>query len=171
MTRIILIGYMGAGKSTLGKHLAIKLGIPFIDSDKRIEEQEGLSIKEIFDQKGESYFRMKEVELINTLFTEKEFVLSTGGGLPCFNGLMDELNSLGNTIYLQHKNELLFGRLRSNNSKRPLLAELNDDELRAYIASKIEEREIYYTKAQIILKKEDQTRDEIIRRLNLLQKN
>lgn len=171
MIRIILIGYMGAGKSTLGKHLAIKLGVPFIDSDKRIEEQEGQSINEIFDQKGEDYFRTKEAELIKALFSKKEFVLSTGGGLPCFNGLMDELNALGTTIYLQHKPELLFGRLRANNSKRPLLAELDDNELRAYVKSKIAEREIYYTKAQMILKKEEQTRDEIIRRLDLHQKN
>lgn len=171
MTRIILIGYMGAGKSTLGKQLSKKLGIPFIDSDLRIEELEGKSIEEIFDQKGESYFRTKEAELIHALFAENEFVLSTGGGLPCFNGLMDKLNTLGTTIYLQHKPELLFGRLRVNNSKRPLIAKLNDNELRAYINSKITEREIYYTKAQIILNKEEQTRDEIIRRLRLHQKN
>lgn len=162
---------MGAGKSTLGKQVAKKLGIPFIDSDLSIEEQEGQSIKEIFDQKGESYFRMKEAELIKALYSEKEFVLSTGGGLPCFNNLMDELNKLGSTIYLQHKAELLFGRLRANNSKRPLLAEMNENELRSFITSRMEEREIYYLKAQIILKKEEQTRDEIIRRLHLHQKN
>jgi shikimate kinase len=102
---------MGAGKSTIGKSLASHLGIPFIDSDHEIEHQVGKSIPEIFETQGEAEFRELETQFIQNLSRSESYVLSTGGGLPCFNDNVLFLNNLGVTIYLNNSSEILAKRI------------------------------------------------------------
>jgi shikimate kinase len=162
---------MGAGKSKLGKKLAVKLNIPFFDSDSLIEEIEKLSIDQLFKSKGEAYFRMMEKKVIDDFQTKDDFVLSVGGGLPCQGNLMNDLNHLGTTIYLKHSSGILHQRLRNNKLNRPLLLDLSDEEMKAFIENKLAEREAFYMKSKLVLKTEDQSVNEIIRQYHLLQKN
>jgi shikimate kinase len=162
MQRIILIGFMGCGKSTLGKKIARKLNVPFIDADSAIEKQHHLSIGEIFGKYGESGFREMETEFIKDLDDREAFVLATGGGMPCFDQNMKLLNRLGTTFYLDRSAKELANRLKNAKSKRPLLEGLNDKELLEFIEIKLTERDEYYKQSQIILNREDQNPDQII---------
>jgi len=166
MVRIILIGYMGAGKTTLGKELAEKLGIPFIDSDTEIERKEGKTVSQIFESKGESYFRNLEAEFITELKNENDFVLATGGGMPCFNHQMEDLNKLGTTVYLKTSLETMVHRLREDAESRPLIAKLNPSELLAFIKQNLEQRENIYLDAQLILEEKDQSVESLIHLLH-----
>lgn len=171
MTRIILVGFMGAGKSKLGKGLARKLNIPFFDTDEMIEEIEQMSIEQLFRSKGEAYFRGLEKQVIEEMKVRTEFVLSVGGGLPCYGNLIDELNALGTTIYLKHSPGILQQRLRNNKQNRPLLINLSDEEMSEFITNKLKEREMYYLKSQLVLKTEEQSTNKIIHHLHLHQKS
>jgi shikimate kinase len=172
MERIILIGFMGAGKTTLGKAIAESQKIPFFDTDALIEQNTSSSISSIFLKYGESYFRHLEKNILENLPNNSSYVVAVGGGLPCFNDLMDVLNSLGTTIYLKHDIATLTKRLSNESVKRPLLAEKSGDTLISYIEEKVAEREIFYCRAKLILKEAEQTPEYIIRQLNLLhQKN
>jgi len=168
MERIILIGFMGAGKTTLGKALADVLTIPFFDTDELIVNRKKSSISSIFLNYGESYFRNLEKETVDQLPKNSSYILAVGGGLPCFNNLMDTLNELGTTIYLKHDVTTLSKRLTNDDEQRPLVAEKSGEALISYIKEKVEEREFVYSKAKLILEETEQTPDEIIRRLNLL---
>ncbi len=168
MKRIILIGFMGAGKTTLGKALAESLFIPFYDTDALIEHHTNSSISSIFLNYGESYFRNLEKETIENLPKNSSYVLAVGGGLPCFNNLMETLNTLGTTVYLKHDVTTLSKRLTNDSEQRPLVAEKSGDALISYIQEKVDERELVYTKAQLILEEAEQTTERLIHRLSLL---
>jgi shikimate kinase len=156
---------MGAGKTTLGIELSKELGIPFIDTDQEIEILTGKKIEKIFEEEGEDTFRLMEKQVINILSTiEKDYILSVGGGLPCYNQLMSELNSLGTTIYLKHSPETLAKRLINDRSKRPLIKDLSESELLDYIKSKLEQREMYYNDSEVILE-ENHSAEAILRHL------
>lgn len=162
MEAIILIGFMGVGKTTLGKRLANRLAIPFLDTDQLIQARTGKKITEIFEREGEESFRKMEHELIREegLFSGK--VVSLGGGMPCYNDNMSQLNSLGITIYLHRPAKELYQRLKQNKSKRPLIAELNDDDLLHFVEHKLADRELYYRKAKIIANRDQQHVDDLI---------
>jgi shikimate kinase len=147
---IFLIGFMGAGKSSLGKRLANKLELPFIDSDKAIEEIEQLTISEIFEKKGESYFRTREKEWLQSL-NEKDVVIALGGGTPCQDGNIELINGLGTSIYIQMNVDLLANRLVSAKGKRPLIEKYKGkpDELKEFIRETLAEREVFYKQANI----------------------
>lgn len=117
---IYLIGLMGSGKSTLGAALASELGYTFHDTDKVIEQRNELSVADIFAQKGEQYFRTEELTLIREL-VGTEMVISCGGGLPCFNDLMNILLQRGEVIYLHALPETLLERIGPDDVTRPLL--------------------------------------------------
>jgi shikimate kinase len=168
MERIILVGFMGAGKTTLGKALAEKLGLPFYDSDALIEKRTDSSISSIFLNHGELYFRNLEKEAIDKLPKNSSYVLAVGGGLPCFNNLMETLNAIGSTIYLKHDIRTLAKRLTKDTELRPLVAQKSHKELLSYIEEKVIEREVVYSKAHLIFEHEEQTPEGVIRRLNLL---
>lgn len=168
MERIILIGFMGAGKTTLGKVLAETLSVPFYDSDELIAERTNSSISSIFLHYGETYFRNLEKETIEQLSKTSSYVLAVGGGLPCFNNLMESLNALGTTVYLKHDVTTLSKRLSNDSEQRPLVAEKSGDALISYIQEKVDERELIYSKAQLILEEAEQTPERLIHRLNLL---
>lgn len=147
MTRIFLVGYMGAGKTTLGRALAKTLGLQFVDLDCYIEERYHKTIPQIFADKGENGFRELEKRMLHEAGEFENVVISTGGGTPCFFDNMDYMNSQGTTVYLDVPVERLFIRLSIARHKRPLIKEKNDEELRAFISEQLEKREGYYRKA------------------------
>jgi shikimate kinase len=150
---------MGVGKSSRGRKLAGRLGIRFADMDTIIEEQEGMSVQEIFSLKGEEWFRAKETEVLHQLGEEKDdMVISTGGGVPCFNNNMEFINSTGLSVYLKMSPEALVGRLtRSNKPVRPLLKGKTEKELLEYIRLKLGEREPFYLQSKKIVPAENLT--------------
>lgn len=146
---IFLIGYMGSGKSTIGKLLSGSLELPLIESDVYIEHIESISINEIFEKKGEAYFRNLESAFLLALGPDN-MVVSTGGGLPCFNDNMAIMNRLGKTIYLKLPSQLLVQRLL-NSKDRPLLKNLEEEQLIEYVDSHLEERSSFYNQCQLVI--------------------
>ncbi len=140
---------MGCGKSYVGRNLAPLLGFDYIDIDKYIEEKEGLTIKEIFEQKGEDYFRQAEKDFIHQLDTGQNLVISTGGGAPCFFDNMEVMNEKGLTIYLNRNKEKVILRLLKGQYKRPLIAHLNPEELEKFYDERLESRKPFYEKAKL----------------------
>lgn len=168
MKRVILVGFMGCGKSSLGKKLANRLNIPFLDSDEQIEKISQKSIGEIFGTLGESRFREIEKDYILSFEANNEFVLATGGGLPCYEKNMNRLNELGVTFYLERSPKELVHRLHNAKTKRPLIDGLSNDELLSYIEDKLSEREEYYRQATFVLSREEQTVASIEKFIHLL---
>jgi shikimate kinase len=167
MSYIFLVGFMGAGKTTLAKKLASKLGYQWIDTDQEIEKKEGVKVSEIFEVRGEAYFRALEKQLIDELIPSENRIVATGGGLPCFNNLMETLNQLGTTIYLERTPKELFQRVKQATNSRPLIAHKSDEELLEYIETTMEKRREIYLQSNIIADRFSQTPEKIIA---LLQK-
>jgi shikimate kinase len=147
---IFLTGFMGCGKTTLGRKLAARLNYEFIDLDHVLEAQAGMSIPEYFSKYGEPHFRAMESRVLKTMDYPKHAVVSTGGGLPCFNDHMTWMNRHGHTIYIKLAPKALASRLENGKADRPLLREKHGDELVAFIEEKLTEREPYYMQAHII---------------------
>ncbi len=148
--KTVLLGYMASGKSTIGKILATEVGVPFIDLDHYIEAQENKTVTEIFNEKGEIYFRLQEHKYLKELLNSKDsFILSLGGGTPCYANNMDLLNSSENTIsfYLKATIKTLVDRLNNQQDQRPLVANLSPNELKEFIAKHLFERSFYYEQA------------------------
>jgi len=150
MGRIFLIGFMGCGKTTLGRRLATRLNIPFYDLDHLLEQQAGMRVNEYFAAFGETAFRLAESEILKQTSYPENAIISTGGGLPCFFDHMEWMNTHGRTLYIQLSPKVLASRLDNGKAERPLLRDKHGDELIAFIADKLAEREIYYLQAQII---------------------
>ena len=147
MIRIFLTGYMGAGKTTLGKAFARELGVPFIDLDWYIEERYHKSIRELFTERGEASFRELERTMLHEVAEFEDVIISTGGGTPCFFDNMEYMNTHGQTVFLDVHLDVLFRRLRVATQQRPILQGKTDEELRAFIAEALEKRTPYYSKA------------------------
>lgn len=148
--RIYLIGFMGAGKTTVGRLLAGLLGYQFTDLDAQIEETEGMSITEIFDQKGEAYFREIEAQCLRQTQEHTNIIVATGGGTPCYGHNMKWMNEQGVTIFLHVSPHILAKRLRRAMLHRPLVAGFeNKHKLLTYIENKLLERQYYYAQSQI----------------------
>jgi shikimate kinase len=148
MTRIFLIGYMGAGKTTLGRALAKSLGMQFIDLDCYIEERFRKTISQIFAEKGEEAFRDLERRMLHEVGEFENVIISTGGGTPCFFDNVEYMNGQGTTVFLDVPVERLFIRLSIARHKRPLIKDKNDAELLAFIEEQLARREPHYSKAQ-----------------------
>ena len=152
MTRhLFLIGFMGSGKTHWGRILAEKSGCPFLDLDAMIEAGEGKTIAEIFTTIGENGFRVIERDYLRRLAALPPAVVATGGGTPCFFDNMDWMKQHGQTVYLKTPPEVLFERLKSERQQRPLLKDLGDAELRAFIRERLEVREPYYREAEVVM--------------------
>ena len=148
--KIFLIGFMGSGKSTVGKILARKLDMEFVDTDSIIEDLFKTPINDYFNFLGEDKFRETERKTLEEVIKHDNLVVSTGGGLPCFNNNIDIMNEHGLTIYLKLSPAALFHRLINSKRKRPLLKAMNAEELKTYIETKLKERDEYYNKAKLI---------------------
>lgn len=151
--KIVLVGYMGSGKSTLGKLLSKKLNINFIDLDDYIIAQVNMSIPELFKTKGELFFRKKERECLQELLSKKaSFILATGGGTPCYGdnlGLIQEKTTYD--FYLKLSIPSLVERLLPEKEHRPLLKDISNEELPEFIGKHLFERNNYYLKANHII--------------------
>ena len=148
--KLFLIGYMGCGKSSLGRKIAKAAGVEFYDMDSMIEQREGATISDIFHFAGEQYFREKERALIEEFGSmDGSMVISTGGGAPAWQNNMELMNSLGATIYLRRTAQQIASRLSPHGrQKRPKLRGLNDEELVAFMTTNMAEREPFYSKAK-----------------------
>ena len=148
MIRIFLIGYMGAGKTTLGKAFAREMGLTFVDLDWYIEERFHKSIRPLVTERGEEGFRELEKRMLHEAAELEDGVSSTGGGTPCFLDNMEYMNTMGDTIFLDVDIKVLFRRLKVAKQQRPLLVQKTDEELMAFIAENLQKRLPFYTKAK-----------------------
>ena len=148
---IFLVGYMGCGKSTIGKKLAISLNYDFIDLDNYIEEQENRTIKEIFADDGEDYFRKLERVYLHKIIDTENAVISSGGGTPCFFDNMDQMNEYGLTVYINMHPKALIPRLKLSELYRPLIDGMEGEELLDYVYKTLREREGFYHKAHKVV--------------------
>lgn len=163
--RIFLVGFMGSGKTHVGKRLAAALQYDFIDVDQHLEAQSGRSVSDIFATEGEDAFRRLESAALKSLGTKGNCIISTGGGAPCFFDNMDWMNTHGVSVYLKVSPDILLKRLVPRTAKRPLLANKSEVEIRIFIEESLAKRDPFYEQAEIIL---NQTTEEI-NRVDLLQ--
>jgi shikimate kinase len=147
--KISLIGYMGAGKTTVGKLLAEQLHLQFIDLDQEIEKESGYTISETVFNKGELFFRRKEREKLLAILEKDDFVLSVGGGTPCYYDNAELLNNNSLSVYLKYSVPELFKRLDGKQKDRPLIAHLDEKGLQEFIGKHLFERAEYYEKATL----------------------
>ncbi|MCC6289772.1 MAG: shikimate kinase [Chitinophagaceae bacterium] len=165
--RIFLLGYMGTGKTYWGKLWAAQNGMNFFDLDHEIEQNAGMTIREMFEKHGENFFRQKEKEALHLFVDEDNFILSTGGGTPCFFDNMQWMNDKGITVYLNASASILAERLLKEKDHRPLIKNLTNEELIPFIENNINKRNKFYTQSRVILDTEkiaNNTFDEIIRK-------
>lgn len=148
--KIFLIGFMGSGKTFVGKQLAAQLDIGFFDTDDMLEKHVGLTIPDIFKQFGEQVFRQMEQQILQGTSHLEYCIISTGGGLPCFDGNMQWMNENGLTIYLKTTPELIFQRLAVSAATRPLIADYDQEQLKQFISEKMTERSVFYAHAHLV---------------------
>lgn len=164
MRKIILLGYMGCGKSTIANKLSKIIQIPFVDLDKIIEEKTNLTINQIFETQGEVYFRKLEHEVfVELLNSPDNMIIGLGGGTPCYannHELLQREDVI--SIYLKASIETLFDRLVTNKSKRPLIADKSEEEMKEFIAKHLFDRSFYYNQAQHKVIVDHKTIDETV---------
>lgn len=148
MRRVIIVGYMGAGKTTVGRALAKATGMQFYDLDWYIEARMRKTVPQLFAERGEQGFRLIERNMLHEAAEFEDIVLSCGGGTPCFFDNMDYMNSLGDTVYLKASPEVLCAHLRMGKTRRPLIEGKGPGELQAFVAEQLARREPYYAKAR-----------------------
>ena len=151
MRRIILVGYMGSGKTTVGKALSKETGMMFYDLDWYIESRMRKSVSQIFAERGEEGFRKIEYNMLHEVAEFEDVIISCGGGTPCFFDNMDYLNQQGDVVYLKATPETLYKHLLMAKIERPLLKGKSSEELIAYITEHLKERSQFYEKARHIL--------------------
>lgn len=167
--KIVLLGYMASGKSVIGRVLAKILNLQFIDLDAYIEQKENNSIAEIFKDKGEIYFRIKESEYLKALLDLKEpTIISLGGGTPCYGNNMKLIEAHSKSFYLKASISTIFNRLQHETSQRPLVATIGSDNLQEYIAKHLFERNPFYEKATYTISVNDKKIEEIVKEINLI---
>jgi len=166
--KVVLIGYMGSGKTTVGKLLAQELGFEFIDLDDYIETSLNEKIAHIFKDKGELYFRKKESELLNEILDDnRDLVIALGGGTPCYGVNMDTILQKTNLVfYLKLSIASLTERLNKEKKHRPLISHLKDEDLPKFIGKHLFERGVYYSRANYTVtgdhKDSELVKDEIV---------
>ncbi|NML40970.1 shikimate kinase [Chitinophaga sp. G-6-1-13] len=157
--KIFLLGFMGAGKSYWGKQLADHWNVPYYDLDEVIVEAEEMAISDIFATKGEDYFREKESMLLRELSRQENFLISCGGGTPCFQDNMDFMNDKGTTIWINPPLETMVERLTRKKHKRPLIQDLDDQDLADFVEKKLAERRPFYEQSRHIISSDNITLD------------
>jgi len=150
---LFLVGYMGCGKSSIGRALARRLGCRFQDMDVLLEQRCGRSVREIFATEGEEWFRERERDVLRELIagTERNVVVATGGGAPCFFDNMERMNGAGQTVYFRMSPAKLAARLEHGKAKRPLLKDKTPEELEEFIRDNLARRETFYLRSKLII--------------------
>ena len=176
MRRVILVGYMGSGKTTVGKALSKATGMMFYDLDWYIENRMHKTISQIFAERGEEAFRQIEYNMLHEVAEFEDVIISCGGGTPCFFDNMDYLNQQGDVVYLKASPETLYKHLLMAKVERPLLKNKTADELISYISGHLQERLPYYQKARYtldvdVLDAYDKIKTSVDRLCNLLNLN
>ena len=151
MRRIILIGYMGSGKTTVGKALSKELGIMFYDLDWYIESRMRKTVAQLFAERGEEGFRKIEYNMLHEVAEFENVIISCGGGTPCFFDNIDYLNQQGDVVYLKARPDVLYQHLLMGKVERPLIKGKSPEELIAYIEEQLQKREPFYAKAKYTL--------------------
>ena len=169
--RIFLVGYMGCGKSTLGRRLAADMGLQVVDMDTYIEERNYKTIPQIFAEEGEESFRKKEQKALHELTEFNEVVIATGGGAPCFFDNMEVMNKTGVTIFMDIDPAILADRLLSSKTERPLIKGKSRDELIAFIDESLHARRSFYSQAAITVKKPDADTQALEKQINVVAGN
>jgi len=160
--KLVLLGYMGCGKSAISKSLSQHLNYKRIDLDDYIEKKEGMLIAELFSKKGEVYFRNAETKYLEVLLNSKDdFVLSLGGGTPCFGNNMELVNKRATAVYLNANIPTLVERLLPEKKKRPLIARISDEELPEFIGKHLFERKDFYLKSKVSVSVNNKSIDKI----------
>jgi len=161
--KIVLVGYMGSGKTTIGKLVAKHLKIKFLDLDQYIEKAEEKTIAQLFLEKGELYFRKKEFFYLNEILSsDSDFLMSTGGGTPCYGLNMEAITkATPNSIYLKVSLHELVRRLSKEKAQRPLINTLADSDLPEFIGKHLFERSFYYNQANITISSSEKTPEEV----------
>lgn len=164
--KIILIGYMGSGKSTVARALAKALHLPFTDLDDYIIEREKKSIKEIFESKGEVYFRIQESKYLKEILeNQSDAVVALGGGTPCYSDNMELIKNEALSIYLKGNIKTICNRLRSEKQQRPLIATLNEEQLTEFVAKHLFERRFFYEQANQTISIDGKSVDNLLQEL------
>ena len=167
LNTIFLIGYVGAGKSVVGRLLSQINGFNFYDLDQYIEVKEGKKVSEIFNENNEVYFRKIENKYLKEISLLKENkIISTGGGTPCFQNTLRiiKLSSNSTSIYLKANIDVLVNRLKDSNNDRPLISHLTDEnKLKEFITKHLFERSYYYEKSKIKLVTDNLEPSEIVK--------
>lgn len=169
MEKVLLCGYMGSGKTVIGEELSHITGLKHLDLDKQIEENQQLSIPEIFDLKGEIYFRKLEHKLLKEILSNDEnLILSLGGGTPCYANNHLLLNAQGvKSFYLKASVDNLTDRLKAEKFARPLICNIPDEELSEFIAKHLFDRSYYYNQCSYIINTDGRSVSEISAEINL----
>lgn len=155
--KIFLIGMPGSGKSTLGKTLAEKLMMDFFDLDKEIEKREHMPVQEIFHEKGEEYFRVKEQDILREITEQNHsFIMATGGGAPCFHQSINFMLEAGKVLFLDLSLATIFQRVQ-NSTDRPLLALQSNEALLERLSKLREERLSIYQQAHYTIEEKNLT--------------
>ena len=162
--KIFLIGFMGSGKTHWGRQLSAKLQLPFFDLDTVIVEKEKQSVAEIFARQGEEYFRYQERDTLEEITQDQEsFILSCGGGTPCFFNNIEFMKKNGKVIWLNTSIDALTNRLQKERMTRPLISDVEEADLRRYVIRKLSERRMYYQQADVTVGEENTNLDELIK--------
>lgn len=164
---VFLIGYMGCGKSKLGRKLAPALNYKLLDTDKVIEGQVGMSVADIFAEKGEPWFRAQERALLESFANlSEDVIVSTGGGMPCKADNMSVMRQIGITVYLKRTPENIVSRISEHGRwKRPAIRGMNDEQLLNYIQANLPNREPIYSQASLIIDCSIMRDEEIIEKI------
>jgi len=165
MDRVFLIGFMGAGKTTIGKALAQIINYRFFDIDDLVEQKTGKTISDIFDKNNEEEFRKFEQQALKEIINEKEIVVATGGGTPCFNNNLELIKQAGISVYLKQPSLMLYYRLRNSKNEYPLLKDVSYSELMPYINKLLRKRKPFYKQADIIIQYNSSPVEEITQKL------
>lgn len=160
---------MGSGKTTIGKRIAEPIGFDFVDTDHYIEQQQGMTVAQIFSTLGEDAFRTMEHNVLTGLRQRDFLVVSTGGGMPCHKNNMDLMLSDGKVVYLKTSPQTLTKRLIRSKTERPLIREKSENEMRRYIEEMLAGRELFYNRAHITVQTETFSLPQLLQSLHLMK--